>query len=146
MKGQASIELLITLGVVLAFTIPVLFLLFSITSVGYENAGLAQAEASSRSLADSINMVYSQGPDAKRVVLLNLPARTRELRIEGGEVIITVATSSGDFQAVSPTFANIEETTVVDEEDPRSGLVHIQVLGEESTDDEVFVRVSLVEG
>ena len=48
-KAQASIELMVTLGVVLAFTIPVIFLLFSITSVGYENAAVAQADASARS-------------------------------------------------------------------------------------------------
>lgn len=107
MKGQSSLELLITLGIVLAFTIPVLFLLLSITSVGYENTAIAQAEASSRSLADTMNFVYAQGAGAKRLLMLNTPASTEEIYASNGEAIIRIATSTGPSEAASPTFAEI---------------------------------------
>ncbi|MBI5227082.1 hypothetical protein HY988_00705 [Candidatus Micrarchaeota archaeon] len=107
MKGQSSMELFVTIAIVLAFTVPVLFLLFSLNSVGYENTAKAQAESSSRSLAEAADFVFAQGNGAKRVVVLNLPSSTESLQAKSGEIIITIKTSSGNFEAVSPTIANI---------------------------------------
>ena len=84
MKGQSSLELLVTVGIVMAFTVPVLFLLLSLTSVGYENTAKAQADASTRSLAETMNFVYAQGDGAKKVLLLNVPASTEEIYVAGG--------------------------------------------------------------
>ena len=97
MKGQSSLELMVTVGVVIAFTIPVLFLLLSVTSIGYEDMAKAQADAASRSLADTMNSVYAQGNDSQREILLNVPPSTELVRVvetaEGAEVIITIRTS-----------------------------------------------------
>ncbi|HIE56105.1 MAG TPA: hypothetical protein EYP90_13170, partial [Chromatiaceae bacterium] len=127
MKGQASIELLVTLGIVLAFTIPMLFLLLTVTSVGYENTSLAQAEASARSLSDSVNLVYGQGIGAKRVVLLNLPSNTNSIEIGENEVTITLTTSSGVFEASAPVFANVRSTTITRDSGPMAGLIALQL-------------------
>jgi hypothetical protein len=107
MKGQSSLELLVTVGVVLAFTIPVLFLLLSVSSVGYEDTSKAQADAASRTLADTINSVYAQGPGAQREVLLNVPPTTEGVYASGGEVVVRIKSSGGTFDAVSPTIARI---------------------------------------
>ncbi len=107
MKGQSSLELLVTLGVVVAFTIPVLFLLLSVTSIGYEDTAKAQADATSRSLADTMNSVYAQGPGAQRQVLLNVPASTLDVYAQGNEAVVRIKTTSGVFDAASPTFASI---------------------------------------
>ncbi|MBI5046633.1 hypothetical protein HZC07_02780 [Candidatus Micrarchaeota archaeon] len=111
MKGQSSMEVFITIGIVIAFTIPVLFLLLSVTSVGYENTAIAQADASARSLADSLNFVYYQGPGAKRTVLLNLPPNTERVVVTAGEATVTIRTRAGEFDAVAPTFAKISSRT-----------------------------------
>jgi uncharacterized protein (UPF0333 family) len=110
MKGQSSLEVLVTVGIVLAFTIPVLFLLLSLTSVGYEKTATAQADASARSLADTMNFVYSQGPGAKKSLLLNVPASTQEVYAANGEAVVRIKTASGTVDAVSPTFAAISGT------------------------------------
>ncbi|MBN1169823.1 hypothetical protein JXA56_02270 [Candidatus Micrarchaeota archaeon] len=107
MKGQSSLELLVTVGIVIAFTVPVLFLLLSATSMGYDDTAKAQADASSRSLSDTMNSVYSQGPGAKKVVLLNVPASTQEIYAADGEVVVTIKTGAGEFNAASPTIARI---------------------------------------
>ena len=107
MKGQSSLELLVTVGIVVAFTIPVLFLLLSATSIGYDDTAKAQADASSRSLSDTMNSVYSQGPGAKRVILLNVPSSTEEIYSSGGEVVVRIRTGSGEFEAASPTIAQV---------------------------------------
>ena len=101
-------ELFVTFGVVLAFTIPVLFMLLSITSISYEDTNKAQADAASRTLADTIDATYAQGPGAERQILLNVPVTTQEVYASNGEVIVRIGTSSGDFEAVAPTFAKID--------------------------------------
>ena len=112
MKGQSSLELLVTVGVVIAFTIPVLFLLVSVTSIGYEDTSKAQADAASRSLADTMNSVYAQGNGAQRELLLNVPPSTEQVRIvetaQGTEVIVSIRTSGGTFDSSSPSIARIK--------------------------------------
>ena len=100
-------ELFVTVGIVIAFTLPVLFLLLSVTSVGYEDTSKAQAEASARTLADAVNLVYTQGPGAKRLMILNVPSSTEDISISGSEVVIKLNTASGEFEAASPIFAKI---------------------------------------
>ncbi len=107
MKGQTSLELLVTLGIVIAFTIPVLFLLLSATSIGYEDTAKAQADASARTLSDTINLVYAQGEGAKRTILLNTPSSTQAVYAADGEAVVVLKTQAGIFEAVSPTIADI---------------------------------------
>lgn len=107
MRGQSSIELLITVGVVIAFTIPVLLLLLSVSSVGYEDSTKAQADASARTVADAMNTLYAQGPGAQREMLLNVPPSTQEIYAADGEVVVKIRTSGGAFEAASPTIATI---------------------------------------
>ena len=140
MKGQTSLELLITIGIVLAFTIPVLFLLLSFTSVGYEDTTKAQADAAARTLADAMNSVYSQGAGAKKTILLNVPASTEEVYASGGEAVVRIRTSGGTFDAVSPTFAKIkgDSQTI----GTKSGLFVVVVQAEETIDG---VEVALID-
>ena len=107
LRGQASMELLITLGIILAFTVPVLFLLFTITQIGYEDTAMAQADAAARSLGDTVNFVYSQGEGAKRVILLNTPPQTERVTVGNGEIVIRIKTSEGYYDGVFPIFAEI---------------------------------------
>ncbi len=143
MKGQASTEMLVTLGVVIAFTLPVLILLISITQVGQEHTAVAQAQASARSLADTVNRVYAMGPGARRVLYMNLPATARNVTIletgekPGGEVVISVSTSRGMFEAVSPTFAEINDLYSTIE--GRTGLFPVTV--ESDANGEVVISV-----
>ncbi len=137
MKGQASMELLITLGIILAFTLPVIFLLFTITQVGYEDTAKAQADATARTLADTLNFVYSQGDNAKRVILLNTPPSIDSITVEGGEVTVRISTSDGYYDGVSPTFAKISGGSA---EIRKSGLFVVEVRGIE-TSGEVKVEV-----
>ena len=125
MRGQVSLELLVTLGIVIAFTVPIIFLLLSVSSVGYEKAAKDQADASARTLSDGINTVYAQGHGAKRIVLLNLPSSTKELRINGSEVIVKIETSAGEYEGVSPVFAQIDQPIVFT---GRTGLFSVSVM------------------
>ncbi|MCI0503111.1 hypothetical protein L0Y65_00195 [Candidatus Micrarchaeota archaeon] len=107
MKGQSSLELLATVGVVVAFTVPVLFLLLSVSSIGYEDTAKAQADATSRTIADAMNTIYAQGPGVQREVLVNVPPSTQSIRASANEVVVSIRTSGGTFDAASPTIAKI---------------------------------------
>lgn len=122
-KAQVSLELLTTLGIVVAFTVPVLFLLLSVSSAGYEDTAKDQADATARSLADSINIVYAQGDGARREVLLNTPSSTESVEVTGNEVIVRIRVSEGPYEGVSPIFANISSS--FRPKDPRAGLYPI---------------------
>jgi hypothetical protein len=127
MKGQSSLELLVTVGTVLAFTIPVLFLILSVSSVGYEDTAKAQADASARTLADAMTTVYAQGPGAQRDMLINAPPSTEAVYAYaediGGSVVVRIGTSGGSFDAVSPTIAHISSGSHVIEN--KGGLFRV---------------------
>ncbi len=127
MKGQASMEMLITLGIILAFTLPVIFLMFTVTQVGYDETAMAQADASARSLADTLNFVYSQGPKAKRTIVLNNPPATEGVTIGNGEVVVRIKTSEGYYDGVSPTFAKIEGEETAPQTVDGAGLFTLEV-------------------
>ena len=124
LKGQSSLELFVTLGAVIAFTIPVLFLLLSVTSIGYEDTSKAQADASARTLADTMNSVYAMGPGAVREVLLNVPPSTETLYASDGEVVVRIKTSGGTFDAAAPTIATIAPVSPIQK---KSGLFRLIV-------------------
>ena len=127
MKGQISFELLVTVGVILAFTIPVLFLMLSMTSVGYEDTAKAQADAAARTLADTINSVYSQGPGAQRSLLLNVPATTENIAVINSEVVVKIRTGKGSFEAAAPTIGKMSPDLTKSNLGKKNGLFKIIV-------------------
>jgi uncharacterized protein (UPF0333 family) len=123
-KAQVSIELLVTIGVVLAFTIPIIFLLFSLSQFGLENAAVAQAEGASKKISDNLNEVFSQGPQSKRSILVNLPSSTQSVNVSGRQVVVTIKTSSGIYDAASPIFAKVSNTEIRG----RTGPITLQLI------------------
>jgi len=132
MRGQVTMETLVTLGMVLAFTVPLILLLFSFTSVNHEETTMAQADASARALSDSLNIVWAQGQGAKRSLLLNLPSSTEEVMLvsasggPGGEAVVRIKTSEGHYDASAPTIARVMSTHV----SSGSGLTEVIVSNE----------------
>ncbi|MBI2079526.1 hypothetical protein HYT84_02080 [Candidatus Micrarchaeota archaeon] len=132
-KGQSSVEMLVTVGAVIAFTIPVILLLLSLTQYGQESAAIYQAQATSKIIAESINEVYIQGPGAEKNILVTFPSNSIGLSIKGpveqdkqlgSEVIITMKSSTGSYDAVTPTFARVELLPLLSP----NGLVSLKLL------------------
>ncbi len=108
MKAQVSMELLTTFGMLIAFSVPVLLLLLSITQYGHENATIAQADATVRLIAENIDFLTIQGSQAKKMLLVNIPSNTKKLQIKQSshEVILTISSSAGSYDAVAPFYGN----------------------------------------
>lgn len=104
MKGQISAEMLISVGVVVAFTVPVLLLLISLSQFGFERSATLQADATAKSIAENVNEVYIQGANAKRAIFLNLPTGTKTVKVDNKEVSIRLAIGGGYYEASAPVF------------------------------------------
>ncbi len=136
MKAQASVETLSTLGMVLAFTVPVLLLLLSASQYGAESTAIYQTQSSARIVADTINDVFVQGNGATKQVLINLPGNTDSLEITGNEVIIILTVQNGKYDAVAPIFANVHPDTDAQQITEVNGLVSLTI---KNTDGEIEV-------
>lgn len=125
MKGQASVETLTTLGMVIAFTVPILLLMLSASQYGAETTAVYQTQSSARVIADTINDVFVQGSGASKQILVNLPGNTESIEFNGKEVVIIMNLQNGKYNAVTPVFADgIVETQTVEQV---NGLVPLTI-------------------
>ena len=102
-KGQAASESLLMAAFVIAFTIPILVLLYTTVTLRSEQTSLDQARLSSKMLADYAGEVYVQGNGSSRIVAISYPASLRNISILGREVIFSLelAGNQTDIAAVS---------------------------------------------
>ncbi len=117
MKGQAAIETLAMVGFVLAFSLPIVFLLFTTANIESENIYVGQARVSAKTIADVSNRVYSEGEGSNRLVLVSIPENTLNVTTENYEVVLKLETSKGEMDVVAVTYANITNGTM-----PLSGM------------------------
>lgn len=89
MRGQASIELLIAVGIFLVLTIPVVFLMLSYSSVKVESMEEMQARAIARKLGENMNEVYATCP-AKKTIVIKIPNNVEYIRIDQNEAVVKI--------------------------------------------------------
>lgn len=113
-KGQASMELLITLAFALVMLIPITVLVYLQTSSGSEQLAIDQAQQSAARLKNIADTVGAQGPPAKATISIVIPQRLNSVTIGsasppgiGREIIFHVATSAGETEIVVTTLYNV---------------------------------------
>lgn len=85
-KGQFSIEFIIVLGVLLVIISTVSLPLYSNSRDSVEEIkGMSLARNAANKLAYSINMVYVEGPGAKKTVEYTLPEGIENIKISNSE-------------------------------------------------------------
>ncbi|MEM4272427.1 MAG: hypothetical protein QXH30_02460, partial [Candidatus Bilamarchaeaceae archaeon] len=105
--GQAATEMLVTIGMVLLFIVPILLLLLVVAQLRFESLSEVQGASAIGVISDSINEVCIEGPAATKVVVVNLPTNTKNLTITKNEVILTLETRSGQNELVAPFFGEV---------------------------------------
>jgi|GEM_PF-1051413 len=103
-RGQAAVETLVTIGMILVFVIPILLVLLVGAQARFESLSHVQSNSAINIIADSINEVYMEGPSASKVVMVNLPSNTKNLTIANNEVTLTLETRSGPTDMSTPYF------------------------------------------
>ena len=139
MKAQVSLELLITIGVVLAFTVPVVLLLFTTSQIGYESASVSQANAAAKTLADNINEIALQGEGARKIMLVSFPSSMTDFTVEANEVVVKMKTTSGDYHAISPIFVNAKVNPA--SFTGKAGLLRVRMTTTKETDGRIGVEI-----
>lgn len=122
-KGQASMEMFTTVGIFVAFLIPVVLLLFTVSSQNFEEVSKSQADVVVKKIAHNINSVYLMGDNSSRTILIHLPSNSQSLKINEGEVILYLSTYSESFESSYPIIAELRE----DFETDSTGLFWIKI-------------------
>lgn len=90
MRGQAATESMLMAGFVIAFTIPILILLYTAVTLRSEQASFEQARLSSKMISDYAGEIYVQGNGSSRIVAVNYPPSLRNITISGHEIIFSL--------------------------------------------------------
>jgi len=122
-KGQASMEMFTTVGIFIAFLIPMILLLITLSGQNFEEVSKAQSAVVTAKLAQNINSVYLGGSNTTKQILINLPSNVKSLNISNGEVKISLNTMSGITEESYPIFANLSREYNSD----RKGLMWITI-------------------
>ncbi len=85
-KAQSSFEMLVMVGTLLLFSIPVILFFFSSSSFSIQKANIMAADALSQRLADAINQVAIDGQGAQLLDTLYVPAGVTNITCGKGYV------------------------------------------------------------
>ncbi len=112
-RGQSSLELLITLSFGLIILLPIVVFAFIQISTASSTLSSTNAQAAASKLASVAAAVGTQGFPAKQLVLINVPAGVQNIYVGtesngvGHEIIFTVSTSAGLSSVVAYTPVNV---------------------------------------
>ncbi len=113
LRGQSSLELLITLSFGLIILLPIVVLAFLQISSSTSNLAVSEAQASASKLAAVAATVGSQGPPAKQLILVDVPPSVQDVYVGtqvngiGRAIIFVINTNSGPSDVVAYTPVNI---------------------------------------
>jgi len=106
MRAQSSFEYMGIVVIVLIALVPLSGIVFNQSETSNR---AKQAEIAVNSIASTADALYSQGPDAKTTLNINLPAGyiSKESYIANNTILLTYTTPLGKQTAVARTAANI---------------------------------------
>ncbi len=103
-RGQASVEYLAIIGIVLVVTIPLFFYSFQKSS---ENIKINQADDAVNTVARAADSVYALGPGAKRFVWVTIPQGTTGSSINNNSVQLQITIFGGISDIHASSRANL---------------------------------------
>jgi hypothetical protein len=109
MKGQVATETLVLAGFIIAFSVPIIFMLYAATNMRTEDVAIEQAGVTTKALVDEANELWVQGNGSARIVLVNFPDRLKNITVEGREIVFTLDTSKGPVDIVAVGFGNMTD-------------------------------------
>ncbi len=96
-KGQASFEMLVMLGALLLFALPVFFTFFTSAHAFLSKASVSDAEALANQLAYEVDRIALSGPGAKARVIVYVPSGVESITMANGVLTVTFRSSNGVF-------------------------------------------------
>ncbi|MFH1376148.1 MAG: class III signal peptide-containing protein [Candidatus Woesearchaeota archaeon] len=106
-RGQAALEYLILVGVLLVLLITIFNYVFFHSS---QNIKIEQAEDSVQTLGKTADTIYTLGPGNRDFVYVNMPGSIKETRIEENLIMIRLTLFGGDSDFYVYTNAQVNGT------------------------------------
>ena len=128
-RGQAGIEYVILIGILLVFLIPTIY--YSLNEAN-NNVKLTQLESSVRRLVKAADSVHAIGPGAIEIITVTLPSGIQKVNISGTEILLEVSMFGGVSDVHFPSKVQLvgnlptkEGSYNIRVESQRSGKVNI---------------------
>ncbi len=109
-SGQVSMEYLFIIGFALLLLLPLIIVYATETSRLAEQTTAASAHRAAQLIAEAADTVYYLGAPTTRRITIDLPENIRSARVNGTAIIFQVSSSSGDYDEVAWSAANLTGT------------------------------------
>ena len=106
-KAQSSFEYLMIFGLVMVFAIPIWLYVTSLDQQTDSQLALSYADSAVRQIADSADLVYSQGPPAKVRLRVYLPDGIDYTNVTSRVVNIRLTTNLGPSDVYATSVATL---------------------------------------
>jgi len=103
-RGQISLEYIILIGTILILIIPISYYLTYQTS---SNLRVNQADDAVKSIARTVDTVYSMGPGARNYVWITIPKGVTDTKLSTNEIQISLGIYGGVSDIAATTSANL---------------------------------------
>ena len=110
MRGQASTEVLVLVGVALFLLLPVLLYAYGRANVSGEDLSTQKAEFAAHRLATLADSVGYLGGGAKIVDEIEIPPYVKSVGVSGRDIIIELDSATGKKQIVAGTSFVLNQT------------------------------------
>jgi hypothetical protein len=100
-RGQSAVETLVTVGIALAFIVPMVLIFFSSTGIRTQTLAQVQARGLAQQMADTAGEVWYQGNGSKKIALLSYPDRLLNISL-GGDMLVDDAGKAAPCPPANP--------------------------------------------
>jgi len=108
--GQAAMEYLIVVGLVLAFIIPIWAYVSSVQQQAGQQLSITYAKNTAQKLASTADLVFSQGPPAKVRVNVFIPKNIESVSVAGNTINLRMYVDSTISDVFATATANVSGT------------------------------------
>lgn len=106
-RGQAALEYMMIMGITLAILVPLFSLVTTYTNNSKVELRISSLDDSLNSVAESADMVYSQGYPAKITTRFHVPEGTVSTNVTDHHFTASISTGGGATDLFSKTSANL---------------------------------------
>lgn len=117
-KGQASMEMLMTVAGFLAFLVPIVLLSYSVINLNKEDISKYAAESMVNQIASEVDTIYAQGYDhtgnigASSIIYINIPGNVDSINFANNTITAHLKIGGAPYDAVAYVNAPIDTTTM----------------------------------
>jgi len=145
-RAQASMEYMITVGIILLIVVPTAYLFYRQANASSEEIDLAQADRFGRAVVANAESVYYLGPPSRIIIEERLPQNVQDIGIIRDPVSqtylfsITIKTSGGILTLTFPTNVNIVGAFA--NQDLNEGIKKIRLEAKTGLGSQLFTGIS----